>query len=141
MHAKLRLDSQPCPSPQRVPSACVTSLPLTHRSTLARKGYKVLLLEAGKNTTNNTVYSIPLRHGEAVEDPMAGLSYYVRLTENRTSVYYPRAQGLGGCTLMHALITSPLPSSIDFEPIRSETGDDSWSVDRMHEIWRDMINV
>ncbi len=110
-------------------------------SMLARKGFKVLLFEAGKNTTNNTIYTTPLRHPEAVEDPLTALNYWVRLNENRTHELYPRAQGLGGCTLHHALITSPLPTSEDFELIRRETGDDSWAIDNMHEFWRGMTNV
>ena len=89
----------------------------------------------------NFNYQAPLLNAQSVEDDFSELNYWVRLSDPRPRVLYPRAQGLGGCTLHHALVTSPLFTSADFGFIQQQTGDKSWDTDSMHEIWRSMTNT
>lgn len=108
---------------------------------LALAGYHVLLIEAGRDTGANPNFTVPFNHVASTMDPVAALDYFVQLNADRKRVLYPRAQGLGGCTLHHALISSPLPTTADWGRIRAETGDDSWEMDKMHGIWRDMTHT
>lgn len=121
---------------------------------LAKAGFKVGLVEAGRDPARlekggpNYNYLIPALHGQATEDPELSWAFYVnhypdtdpnRQRKNskyqedgplKTGVFYPRAQGIGGCTTHNAMITV-YPHNEDWEYIRKLTGDDSWSAERM----------
>ena len=45
-------------------------------------------------------------------------------------IFYPRAQGIGGCTIHNAMITITGPPE-DWDEIAETTGDESWRGDRM----------
>lgn len=120
---------------------------------LAERGYRVAVLEMGPDKpptpsdaqVENT--AVPLLHAEVTEDPRHALKFFVRHladdAEGRTDpkwhtspspddegVFYPRAQGLGGCTVHNAMITVAGPSE-DWDGIAEATGDESWRGERM----------
>ena len=100
-----------------------------------------LLQLAFPQSATDVTYQAPLHNADAVSDDLTELSYFVQLSPTRPHVLYPRAQGLGGCTLHHALITSPTFTSYDFDTIGSITGDSSWNTGSMQQIWRGMTNT
>lgn len=104
---------------------------------LARKGHKVLLLEAG-GIDEPLNYSVPAFHGLSTEDPALSWQYFVRhyandeqqqrdpkFTPERNGVFYPRAGTLGGCTAHSAMIIV-YPHNSDWDHIAEITGDESW---------------
>jgi choline dehydrogenase len=110
---------------------------------LAERGYKVLVLEMGpakpppaeNSAVENT--EVPLLHPETTEDPRHQLNYFVNQrgetpthATDETGVYYPRAQGLGGCSIHNAMITICGPSE-DWDEIAELTGDMSWRAQNM----------
>lgn len=114
-------------------------------SNLARAGYEVLLLEAGKDAGEKLAYQIPAWQGVATEDPDLSWSYFVEhygapeqqakdtkrttgvLPDGRSGsgVLYPRGGTLGGSTAVNAMITV-YPHDSDWAHIQKLTGDDSW---------------
>src|SRR5438270_13666902 len=109
---------------------------------LARRGMRVLLLEAGGDS-GNFHYQVPCFHGLASEDPAYSWDFFVRHYEDdgrqqldpkydptRDGVFYPRAGTLGGCTAHNAMITV-YPYDSDWDRIAEATGDASWSSTRM----------
>lgn len=104
---------------------------------LARKGYKVLLLEAGGIRTG-PIPTVPAFHCQSVEDSQMAWNFFVRhyADDTRASgdskyvpgqgILYPRAATLGGCTVHNALITL-YPDNKDFDDIAKLTGDASWN--------------
>ena len=110
---------------------------------LAERGFTVLVLEMGPGTpppdatsvVENTL--VPLLHPETTEDPRHQLNYFVNQrgdtpadANDDTGVYYPRAQGLGGCSIHNAMITICGPSE-DWDEIAELTGDMSWRAQNM----------
>lgn len=110
---------------------------------LAERGYTVLLFEMGPATplpdptsvVENT--DVPLLHPESTEDPRHALNYFVTQrgetlsdSTDETGVYYPRAQGLGGCSIHNAMITICGPNE-DWDEIAELTGDMSWRAQNM----------
>jgi len=103
---------------------------------LVKQGFKVLLLDAGKDYSDSNVnYTAPIFNPQSAEDEETALNYWVEYNENRTKVLYPRAAALGGCLVHHALITSPIFTSVDFSSIAELTGDNSWSTENMQGYW------
>jgi choline dehydrogenase len=109
---------------------------------LAKKGYKVGLIEAGQ-APEPPCYSVPVFHPFATEDPDMSWEFFVRhygseqLSERddkfvkaKDGVFYPRAGTLGGCTSHHAMITVYGHNS-DWQHIADLTGDSSWKPDKM----------
>jgi choline dehydrogenase len=120
---------------------------------LAERGYQVLVLEMGPvkpptppdATVENT--EVPLLHPETTEDPRHSLRYFVKHhdhdpensldpkvhqseQEDERGIFYPRAQGIGGCTIHHAMITICGPPK-DWDEIAELTGDPSWRGESM----------
>jgi choline dehydrogenase len=111
-------------------------------SRLAMAGMRVLLLEAGGDTTTDT-YRVPCFHGLATEDPEYTWEFFVRhyndeerqrrdtkFCEEQDGIFYPRAGTLGGCTAHNAMITI-YPHAADWDRIAEVTGDQSWASHRM----------
>ncbi|OTA73140.1 putative GMC oxidoreductase [Hypoxylon sp. CO27-5] len=127
---------------------------------LAQAGYSVLLLEAGRNLTSDYSQLIPALIGQAQWDEAQGWWFYVKDYSNATEganndkmvwrkpdggywvgqnppegstqlgVWYPRAGTLGGCDTHNGGLTV-LPSEWDWDNIANQTGDISWTHDRM----------
>lgn len=127
---------------------------------LAERGYSVLVCEMGPEkpakpdaaAVENT--DVPLLHAEVTEDKRHALTFFVDhfdnqtanpldpkwhtprsstpadRTEDETGVFYPRAQGVGGCTVHNAMITVSGPSE-DWDRVAEATGDESWRGERM----------
>ena len=100
---------------------------------LAERGFQVLMIEMGPKKPPREQDScidpteVPLLHGETTEDKRHSLRYFVNhfsgVREERNprrhqpseldrenakdeeGVFYPRAQGIGGCTIHNAMIT------------------------------------
>jgi choline dehydrogenase len=110
---------------------------------LAKAGFKVLLLEAGDDASDNTNCQVPCFHAFASEDEAVKWDFFVRhyddgerqrrdpkLTAERGGVLYPRAGTLGGCTVHNAMITM-VPHNSDWDHIAELTGDASWASAKM----------
>ena len=110
---------------------------------LAEGGHRVLLLEAG-GADPGPLASVPVLHPRAVEAPETRWDYYVhhygdpdkraadsKFVPDEDGVLYPRAAGIGGCTLHHAMITVA-PRDRDWNAIASLTGDPTWSAAHMN---------
>ena len=127
---------------------------------LAERGYTVLVTEMGPKqppkptdaVVENT--EVPLLHPEVTEDPRHALRFFVKHfdtdptgshdpkqyvppqnstaihPEDEHGIFYPRAQGVGGCTVHNAMITVSGPSE-DWDQITEATGDESWRGERM----------
>lgn len=117
---------------------------------LAKAGFRVLLLEAGKNAQTKT-YEVPTFHGLSTEDPAMAWNFYVNhyadpARQMRDSklvrgkgVLYPRAGTLGGCTAHNAMITL-YPDNSDFEAIQRATGDAGWAPMAMRRQYQKIEN-
>lgn len=105
---------------------------------LARRGHRVLLLEAGRDPGHRLTYQIPAWHALASEDPAMRWDYYVdhyddpaqaarddKLVRdadgNPRGVWYPRGSGLGGSTAINAMITVK-PHDSDWDRIADLVG-------------------
>lgn len=122
---------------------------------LALEGYAVLLIEAGGKKSNDNYY-VPAFHGKCTEDPEFSWEFFVKHysknpqrdkkyhTERKDlpgapGIFYPRATGLGGCTIHHAMITV-YPHESDWNFIAKEVGDKSWNAHNMRKYF-DRIEV
>jgi choline dehydrogenase len=122
---------------------------------LVERGYTVLVVEMGPEkaptppgaVVENT--TVPLLHTETTEDKRLSLEFFVkhfdedpdrsldwkvhRPSDSRrdmAGIFYPRAQGVGGCTIHNAMITI-VGLSEDWDEIAEATGDESWRGERM----------
>jgi len=118
---------------------------------LARKRFRVLLIEAGGCDVPRTA-EIPAFHALATEEPSISWEYFVRHYENEArsrqdskwceaqqGIFYPRASGLGGCTVHSAMITMSGPAD-DWNAIASLVDDQSWNSDRMRDYFERLEN-
>ncbi|MEE9354976.1 MAG: GMC oxidoreductase [Methylococcaceae bacterium] len=118
---------------------------------LARKGHKVLLMEAGGDDENDH-YRIPVFHTLASEDPALRWDFFVQHYENDKAahqdpkyselnggIFYPRSGTLGGCTAHNAMITV-YPHNSDWDYIAKITGDLSWRSDNMRQYFERLEN-
>jgi choline dehydrogenase len=109
---------------------------------LARKGHRVLLMEAGGDVDNDN-YKIPLFHPLASEDPDMRWDFFVRhyeddekslkdskFSKQHNGVFYPRSGTLGGCTAHNAMVFV-YPHNSDWDYIANLTGDSSWASGKM----------
>src|SRR6266508_316412 len=112
---------------------------------LAQSGYRVLVLEAGPdqsaaNTPAREVSLVPGLHAVSTEHEDLSWEFFVKHYDTppaedpkwhfskdptRVGIFYPRATGLGGCTIHNAMITVAGPDS-DWEDLADFVGDDSW---------------
>ncbi len=115
---------------------------------LARKGHKVLLLEAGgdpcaEDDMGRYLYEVPIFNALSTEYKECAWDYFVRhytdqkqqerdskFVAAKDGVWYPRAGTLGGCTAHNAMITV-VPQASDWNYIAELTGDDSWRAETM----------
>jgi choline dehydrogenase len=122
---------------------------------LVERGYTVLMVEMGPEKpaplegagVENT--EVPLLHSETTEDARHSLRFFVKHFDEDPSgsqdpklyrppngsaddqgIFYPRAQGVGGCTVHNAMITLCGPPE-DWDEIAAATGDESWQGERM----------
>ncbi len=118
---------------------------------LARKGHKVLLLEAGGDYEGDN-YQVPVFHPLASEDPDLRWDFFVRHYQDEEKsrqddkfcpehdgVLYPRSGALGGCTAHNAMILL-YPHNSDWDHIASITGDPSWRSDNMRRYFERLEN-
>jgi choline dehydrogenase-like flavoprotein len=114
---------------------------------LARRGFRVLVLEAG-GWDQPRVAEVPALHALSTEDPALSWAFYVHhySDENREKqdskyeadkkgVFYPRAATVGGCTMHNAMITVTGPAS-DWDQVAQRVGDPSWSAEAMREYFK-----
>ncbi len=93
---------------------------------------------------------VPAFHGLSTEDPTYSWEFFVQHYENRTKqflsskydqtnggIFYPRATGLGGCTIHNAMITM-YPNNSDWEDLVNVTGDESWNPRSMRKYFQRM---
>jgi choline dehydrogenase len=122
---------------------------------LAERGYTVLVVEMGPEKPPPPAgvkvepTEVPLLHIESTEDERLSLRFFVQhfdddpdrsqdpkvhLPENarrdERGIFYPRAQGVGGCTIHNAMITV-CGLSEDWDEIAEATEDESWRGERM----------
>jgi choline dehydrogenase-like flavoprotein len=130
---------------------------------LAEAGHSVLVLEAGGDPRalqgGNALrdenclpedYDVPAFHACSTENRAIAWDYFVRHYANDDQqrrdpkccfdgdrikgILYPRAGALGGCTAHNAQILI-YPDNEDWDGIARETGDASWSSDRMRQLF------
>jgi choline dehydrogenase len=112
---------------------------------LARKGHRVLLLEAGGDPGDLLTYQVPAFHGFATEDPAITWDYHVRHYSDENlakqdskfdptakGVWYPRASALGGSAAHNALITV-YPHNSAWDDLAELTRDPTWNGDAMRQ--------
>jgi choline dehydrogenase len=122
---------------------------------LARRQFRVLLIEAGSKETSD--YSeIPAMYTRAAEDKAISWEYFVRhyadkarskrdskwcnnVKREKQGIFYPRASGLGGCTVHNAMITMSGPAD-DWDAIASLVDDGSWNSERMRRYFERLEN-
>ncbi|KFY90769.1 hypothetical protein V500_04965 [Pseudogymnoascus sp. VKM F-4518 (FW-2643)] len=132
---------------------------------LARKGHKVLLLEAGDDQGSNLNQQVPAFNFRSTEDEKMRWDYFVKhygedklaqkdskMTwetpsgtiyvglnppsgSKQKGILYPRAGTLGGCTAHNALITI-YPHESDWANIAQLTGDSSWDPKNMRQYFQ-----
>jgi choline dehydrogenase len=132
---------------------------------LARKGHKVLLLEAGDDQGPNLNQQVPAFNFRSTEDEKMRWDYFVKhygdeklaqkdskMTwetpsgtiyvgldppsgSKQKGIFYPRAGTLGGCTAHNALITI-YPHESDWANIAQLTGDSSWDPKNMRQYFQ-----
>jgi choline dehydrogenase len=124
---------------------------------LARVGFKVLLLEAGGDSCEDSdlgryMYDVPIFNGLCTEYKECAWDYFVRhyadtarqkldskFVEKEDGIWYPRAGTLGGCTAHNAMITV-VPQDQDWDYIAQITRDDTWAGTRMREYFERLEN-
>lgn len=123
---------------------------------LVERGYTVLVVEMGPEKPSKPADAVventevPLLHSETTEDARHSLRFFVKhfdddpkgsqdpkiytpppdARRDEEGIFYPRAQGVGGCTVHNAMITICGPSE-DWDEIAEATGDESWRGERM----------
>ena len=133
---------------------------------LARAGFKVMLMEAGgdpcleSGDRGRWMYEVPIFHGASTEYDECAWDFYVRHysddarqgrdskvvpdeylrpSDKKPVIFYPRAGTLGGCTAHNAMITV-MPQDSDWNYISQITGDDSWKAEKMNGYFERMEN-
>jgi len=114
---------------------------------LARAGYSVLVLEAGKDSCDYS-YRVPCFHPIASEDAEMSWQFFVqhyadqarqqqdsKYVAAKKGIFYPRAGTLGGCTAHNAMITV-YPQNNDWRYLETLTGDASWGPEPMHNYFK-----
>jgi choline dehydrogenase len=129
---------------------------------LAERGYTVLVVEMGPKQppppagVNVEPTKVPLLHIESTEDERLSLRYFVQhfdddpdhsqdpkvylpehARRDERGIFYPRAQGVGGCTIHNAMITV-CGLSEDWDEIAEATEDESWRGERMRPYFQRM---
>jgi choline dehydrogenase len=120
---------------------------------LAERGFDVLLLDAGSDELPQSAV-VPAFHAQSTEDPAISWDYIVKhrdevppldipgveSSKDQSSIWYPRASGIGGCTLHNAMVAM-YPNPQDWEKIydaAKASGDRyaaSWQPAKMRELY------
>lgn len=142
-----------------VVGAGTAGAPLAAR--LAERGHTVLVLEMGPRAPDPPAGAaaepteVPLLHPSTTEDPRHSLRFFVKhfdgdparsrdwklhrpdhpARRDEVGIFYPRAQGVGGCSIHNAMITVCGPSE-DWDEIAEATGDESWRGERMRRYFQ-----
>ncbi len=130
---------------------------------LARRGFHVLLLEAGRDHTDPDnpelaaiEQRVPAYQAVSTEIDRWSWNFYVRHSEMKpgtqtnqfvfddrkdskfvkeeNGILYPRASALGGCTIHNAMITMNADPQ-DWQNIQNLTGDKSWNSKEMQDLF------
>jgi choline dehydrogenase len=124
---------------------------------LAQRGFDVLLLDAGSDEIPRSAV-VPAFHALATEDPEISWDYIVKhrdevpaliipgveSSKDQSSIWYPRASGIGGCTLHNAMVAM-YPHPLDWEKIydaAKASGDSyvaSWRPAKMRELFDNRV--
>ncbi|KAI0472351.1 hypothetical protein F4859DRAFT_515203 [Xylaria cf. heliscus] len=134
---------------------------------LARAGYSVTLLEAGRDLGDNKNYSEIANFIAAGNDEKSRWDFFVKHSDDeareakyekttwrtadgsfyvgldppkgstRLGIYYPRAATLGGCAMHNGGICT-LPNDADWDYIAEITGDDGWLAKNMRKYFEKM---
>jgi choline dehydrogenase len=121
---------------------------------LARRGFRVLLLEAGLDDVHERYdYQVPILSASvSTENPQTLWEYYVRhysddaqqkkdhkaqydASGNLLGVWYPRAATLGG-SVVHNFLFAVTPHESDWDYIAQLTGDQSWRSHNMRKYFQ-----
>lgn len=116
---------------------------------LARRGFSVLLIEAGPNLYP-MVSEVPAFHAYASEEAQISRNYFVehyakapgldsKWDGTKQGLFYPRSSAVGGCTIHNAMITMSGPEA-DWNRISWLTNDRSWSGDTMRRYFERLEN-
>jgi len=111
---------------------------------LARKNFRVLLMEAGENHDSEN-YRIPALHTQSTEDPNMAWDFFVKhyadpeaLKRDKKStpkgIFYPRAATLGGCTAHNAMILL-YPENSDWDRMARAVDDRSFNYRDMRKLF------
>lgn len=106
---------------------------------LSKAGFRVLLLEAGRDEGLSPVYQVPAYHPKSTESESMAWDFYVnhfkdieddkadsKFVAAEKGILYPRAGTLGGCTAHNAMITV-YPLEKDWTQLADDVGDTSYS--------------
>ncbi len=116
---------------------------------LVEAGFRVLLLEAGGENKNSLI-EVPAFHGLTTEEPELSWEFFVnhyssrvdqiknsKFNYDKNGVFYPRATGLGGCTIHNAMIFM-YPDNSDWDHLANITSDKSWNSTNMRRYFQRM---
>ena len=124
---------------------------------LAKRGFDVLLLDAGGDELPQSA-AVPAFHAYSTEDPAISWDYIVKhrdkvpqldipgveTTKDQSSIWYPRASGIGGCTLHNAMVAM-YPHPQDWKKIHDAakaSGDRysaSWQPAKMRDLFESKV--
>jgi choline dehydrogenase-like flavoprotein len=127
---------------------------------LALAGHRVLVIEAGGDAATSPdkgdleISQVPSLHGVSTEHANLSWEFFVKHYEQppagpdpklqpaapgrdpgKVGIFYPRAAGLGGCTIHNAMITIAGPDS-DWDDLADFLQDDSWRSARMRTYFK-----
>src|SRR5262245_10737423 len=111
---------------------------------LVENGFTVLVIEAGPDHGDDPptapareISDVPAFHGPSTEHEALSWKFFVKHYErpqepdpkwnaDPPGIFYPRATGVGGCTIHNAMITVAGPPS-DWDDLAWTLGDPSWA--------------
>lgn len=122
----------------------------TLAANLAIAGYTVLVLEAGKDRSDNFYSQVPVFHSLCTEQEDLKWDFFVKhysdeeraqqdtkYDKRHQGILYPRAGTLGGCTAHNAMICV-YPHNSDWDYIAEITQDKSWASSDMRKYFERM---
>ena len=123
---------------------------------LAEQGHRVLVLEAGpdhragaETSEAREVTEVPAFHAPSNEHRDVSWRFFVKHYNNNGErdkkwsdefggIYYPRATGVGGCTVHNAMITIAGPAA-DWDELAFFLNDPSWKSDVMRGYFQERV--
>ncbi|RYZ71960.1 MAG: GMC family oxidoreductase [Proteobacteria bacterium] len=119
---------------------------------LSHAGFKVLLLEAGTDQGDKSVYQVPALHPQSTEDSEMAWDFFVDHFSSSAKneqdakhvagqgILYPRAGTLGGCTAHNAMITV-YPLAKDWDQLAEDIGDETYNAETMRKYFALLENA